>query len=266
MPAIVLQARVDSSRLPGKALLPLGGKPVIVRVMEALNRTPADMRVLACSEDSKSAFEKLAREAGFTLMAGPKEDVLARFCLCLQNFGIKHLIRATGDNPFVFADAAYTITTEALDLGADYAGYNGLPLGAGVESVNAKALLLAGTEAASQYDREHVCPYLYTHPEKFLLHRPLAPQNWQAPEIRLTIDTQQDYEQAQLLYAALDCLEKDGKLSEGERYKGEVIMRAYRGIGSGESGVGSRDQEGNLRPAGSVEDRCSQSERVGNKQ
>ena len=228
MLAIVLQARLDSSRLPGKALLPLGGKPVIFRVMEALNRIPAELRVLACTEDSKSAFEELALEAGFSLFAGPKEDVLDRFCLCLRNFDIRHLIRATGDNPFVFTDAAYAIITEGLTLGADYAGYGGLPPGAGVESVNAKALLLAGTEAVSQYDREHVCPYLYTHPEKFLLHRPLAPQPWQYPEIRLTVDTQQDYEQAQILYAALDRLEKTGKLSEGERYKGEVIIKTIR--------------------------------------
>jgi spore coat polysaccharide biosynthesis protein SpsF len=200
---------------------------MILRVMEALNRIPAELRVLACSEDSSSAFEELAGEAGFTLLAGPKDDVLGRFCLCLRNFGIRHLIRATGDNPFVFSDAAYAIITEGLALGADYAGYSGLPLGAGVESVNAKALLRAGTEAVSQYDREHVCPYLYTHPEKFLLHRPLALQHWQAPEIRLTVDTQQDYEQAQTLYAALDRLENTGKLSEGERYKGEVIINAY---------------------------------------
>jgi spore coat polysaccharide biosynthesis protein SpsF len=228
--------------------------------MEALNRTPAELRVLACSEDSKSAFAELAEEAGFTLFAGPKEDVLGRFCLCLRNFGIRHIIRATGDNPFVFTDAACTITTEALALGADYAGYGGLPLGAGVESVNAKALLRAEAETASQYDREHVCPYLYNHPEKFLLHRPLAPQHWQGPEIRLTVDTRQDYEQAQILYAALDRLENTGKLSTGERYKGEVIIRVYKGIGTGEQGTGTRDQ------GARTEDCCSQSDHVGNKQ
>jgi len=251
--AIVLQARVDSSRLPGKALLPLGGKPMLLRVMEALNRTPAELRVLACPEDSESVFAEIAGEAGFTLFAGPKEDVLDRFCLILRRFGIRHVIRATGDNPFVFTNAAYTITTEALTLDADYAGYSGLPPGAGVEYISAKALLRAGTEADSQYDREHVCPYLYTHPEKFLLHRPLAPQHWQGPEIRLTVDTQQDYEQAQVLYAALDSMEKAGKLAEGERYKGEVIIRAYRELGNREQGTGT-------------EDCYSQTNRVGNKQ
>ena len=234
MLAIVLQARMDSSRLPGKSMLPLGGKPLILRVMEALDRIPAELRVLACPEDSVSYFEKIVQEAGFTLFAGPKEDVLERFCLALKKFGIRHLIRATGDNPFVFADAAYALITEALTLEADYAGYTGLPYGAGIEYVNAKALLRAGTEATSEYEREHVCPYLYNHPEKFLLHRPLTSQHWQNPEIRLTVDTQQDYDRAQALYAVLDRLEKSGKLSEGERYKGKAILSAHQELGSRE--------------------------------
>ena len=224
MLAIILQARIDSSRLPGKALLPLGGKPLTFRVMEALNRVPAELRVLACPEDAASAFAPLAAEAGFTLFTGPKDDVLGRYCLALRNFGIRYAIRATGDNPFVFTDAAAAINAEALALGADYAGYSGLPLGAGVESVSADALFRAEAKTASPYEREHVCPYLYAHPELFLLHRPLAPLRWQCPDIRLTVDTAEDYERAGVLFAALD------RLGE-ERYHGSAIIAAYRGLG-----------------------------------
>jgi len=221
---IVLQARLDSLRLPEKALLPLGGKPLILRVMEALNRVPSELRVLACDEDSVAAFKPLAAEADFALLAGPKDDVLERYCLALRSYGISHLIRATGDNPFVFADATATITAEALALGADYAGYSGLPYGAGVESVSAQALFRAEAEATATYDREHVCPYLYGNPKRFLLHRPLAPQRWQGADIRLSVDTEEDYERAQALYAALD------RLGE-ERYRGEAIIRVYREMG-----------------------------------
>jgi len=224
MLAIVLQARMDSSRLPGKSLMPLGGKPLIFRVMEALNRVPAELRVLACPEDSVDAFTPLAAEAGFSLFAGPKDDVLGRYCLALRHFGIRYAIRATGDNPFVFADAAAAINAEALALGADYAGYSGLPPGAGVESVSANALFRAETAAASPYEREHVCPYLYTHPELFRLHRPLAPLHWQGPDLRLTVDTAEDYERAQSLFAALDTLGE-------ERYRGPAIIAAYRKLG-----------------------------------
>jgi spore coat polysaccharide biosynthesis protein SpsF len=223
--AVILQARMDSSRLPGKSLLPLGGKPLILRVMEALNRVPAELRVLACPEDSAADFAPLASELGFTLFTGPKDDVLRRYCLALRQFGIQRLIRATGDNPFVFADAATAINAEAQTLGADYAGYGGLPIGAGVESVSATALFRAETQAATPSEKEHVCPYLYAHPELFLLHRPLAPPQWQGGSVsqplRLTVDTAEDYERAQLLYAELD------QLGE-ERYCGTAIINAYR--------------------------------------
>jgi spore coat polysaccharide biosynthesis protein SpsF len=227
--ALVLQARMDSSRLPGKSLLPLGGKPLIFRVMEALNKVPAELRVLACPEDSATACSPLADEAGFTLFTGPKDDVLRRYCLALREFGIQRLIRATGDNPFVFADAAAAINTEAIALGADYAGYSGLPIGVGVESVSAEALFRAEAEARSPFDKEHVCPYLYTHPELFLIHRPLAPPHWQG-DFRLTVDTAEDYERAQLLYAELDKRQNEGALSGEERYRGAAIISAYRAL------------------------------------
>ena len=206
MPIIILQARLDSSRLPGKSLLPLGGEPLILRVMEALSRFQA-IRVLACPQDCVIAFSPLAKRAGFAIFAGSKEDVLARYAQALRHFQAKEpsawIIRATGDNPFVLTDAAQTLYQEAVALDADYAGYAGLPCGAGVEVVKAASLLRADDEAAAPLEREHVCPYLYGHPELFLLHRPLAPPQWQGAHLRLTVDTREDYERAQALYAAL---------------------------------------------------------------
>jgi spore coat polysaccharide biosynthesis protein SpsF len=219
---IVLQARLDSSRLPEKALLLLDGKPLIFRVMEALNRVPADLRILACAEDSLSPFAPLAAEAGFEIFAGPKDDVLERYCKVIRRFKLTRVIRATGDNPFVFTDAACAINAEAMALNADYSGYSGIPAGAGVESVCASALLRAGSEAASSYDREHVCPYLYTHPDLFSLHRPFAPLRWQGKDIRLTVDTREDFDRALVLYGAL----KDEPL----RYQGPVIIKRYAEI------------------------------------
>ena len=220
MTAIVLQARLDSTRLPGKAMLPIEGRPVIFRVMEALNQIPADIRILACPDDSLSSFAPIAEEVGFIIFAGPKDDVLERYCRVIRQFSIDRVIRATGDNPFVFTDAAMAINAEGAALDADYAGYSGIPVGAGVESVLASALLRAGDEADLSYDREHVCPYLYTHSELFTLHRPLAPLRWKAPEIRLTIDTNEDYEKAKVLFSALNRLGM-------ERYRGSEIIKQY---------------------------------------
>jgi spore coat polysaccharide biosynthesis protein SpsF len=130
------------------------------------------------------------------------------------------VIRATGDNPFVFADAASAIHEEALSLDAGYAGYSGLPLGAGVEAVSAGALFTAEREARKEDEREHVCPFLYKHPERFFLHRPLAPKKWRGRAMRITVDTPEDYERAKELYKAL------GEAG-AEQYKGETIIAAY---------------------------------------
>jgi spore coat polysaccharide biosynthesis protein SpsF len=225
--AIILQARLDSSRLPEKALLLLDGKPLVLRVMEALNEIPSGLRILACPEDSLSSFSPLAREAGFQIFAGPKEDVLERYCQAVNHFSVKRVIRATGDNPFVFTDAAVSINAEAAAINADYAGYGGLPYGAGVESVSATALLRAGKEASSPFEREHVCPYLYNHGELFRLHRPLAPVRWQdfslkSGSMRLTVDTREDFDRAAELYAALK--------NEPLRSRGITIIRRYTEI------------------------------------
>ncbi|MDR0641173.1 MAG: NTP transferase domain-containing protein [Treponema sp.] len=250
--AVLLQARLDSSRLPGKALLPLGGRPLIYRVMEALARIPADLYILASPEDCAGDFSPLAEEAGFQFCPGPKEDVLARYCLAIRRFSIGRVIRATGDNPFVFPAAAAAINGEALALGADYAAYSGLPYGAGVESVAAEALLRAERETSLSPEkplsgklpsgklnsgklppeREHVCPYLYNHPGLFLLHRPLARRAWQGPSLRITVDTGEDYERCRALWDALE--ERSGEAQPGEesagekRSRDEAIIAAWR--------------------------------------
>jgi spore coat polysaccharide biosynthesis protein SpsF len=226
MTALILQARLDSSRLPGKSLLPLGlesppARPLVFRVMEALAGIACDVKILACPKDCKKAFLPLAEEAGFDLFIGPKDDVLARYCGAIEYYKIDRVLRATGDNPFVFTDAANTLEGEALALNADYAVYAGIPHGTGVNCVSAEALLRAGREAETAFDREHVCPYLYSRPELFRLHLPLAPLCWQGPELNCTVDTEEDYRRANALYAALP---------PAVRNKGEYVIAACRKI------------------------------------
>jgi spore coat polysaccharide biosynthesis protein SpsF len=196
--------------------------------MEVLKQIPADLHILACPDDSLNAFAPLAEAAGFELISGPRSDVLRRFCIAIRHYGLDWVIRATGDNPFVFTDAAAALRREAQSLGSDYAGYGGLPYGAGVEVIKARALLQAEEEAAGEAEREHVCPFLYNHPERFLLHRPLAPQPWQGPEIRLTVDTPEDYERAKALYNALS------RIPPENRGNGETVISVFRNTFNGE--------------------------------
>lgn len=211
---VIVQARLDSSRLPKKALLPLGGEPLLMRVLEALRCIPADAYILACPEDSYDTFKPLADRSGFAVIAGPKEDVLGRFIRALRAFHLDYCIRATADNPFVFVDAAWLSAQETVALEADYGTIASMPYGSGVEIIRAEALIRADQETRSAFDREHVCPYLYNNPDRFYLHRPLAPQIWREPQVRLTVDTREDYERALGLYGALAAENDDLEDSE----------------------------------------------------
>jgi spore coat polysaccharide biosynthesis protein SpsF len=197
MTAVVLQARMGSKRLPGKALLPLGDSTLIDQVMRRLALVKADLRVLATDEASAADLGPAAWRNGFEFLVGPAEDVLARYCLTVRRYGIDLVIRATGDNPLVSPELADLLVDrrEDVEIGrrSDYSGFVGMPLGMGVELVDARALFRAEIEASSARDREHVCPYLYEHPGLFRIDRPEAPAEYLMPDARLTVDTAADY-------------------------------------------------------------------------
>jgi len=202
MTGVFLQARLDSSRLPGKALLPIKGKALILHAMESLKKIPAAVHVLLTEEGSAAAFRPLAQEAGFELFTGSKDDVLGRFCAALGVYPVDTVVRATGDNPLVSWEMACRLLEEHARLGADYSGYFGLPLGCGVEAVRAECLLVARKESSSPYDHEHVTPYLYNNPRVFSLHRPLAPMSFRSG-FSVSVDTQTDFDRVAGLFADL---------------------------------------------------------------
>jgi spore coat polysaccharide biosynthesis protein SpsF len=209
MTGIVLQVRLDSSRLPGKALLPLGRAgarkkdPLTARVMEALNLVPAEIRILATDEASAPKLGPLAEACRFELFVGPKEDVLARFCQAARKYSLDRVVRATGDNPLVSYELASLLLEYHAASGADCSGYVGMPVGMGVEIVEAEALFAAERESLEPYDREHVTPFVRSRPERFKVECPPAPEEYQLPMGRVTIDTASDYERVQAIFAEL---------------------------------------------------------------
>lgn len=206
---LVVQVRLGSTRLPGKALLPLGGATMTDQVLARLALVPSAVHVLATDEASAEALGPVAARRGFELLVGPAEDVLARYCLAIRRFGMARVIRATGDNPLVNHELARGLLewagAQALEGRdpPDYAAFAGLPLGMGVELVSSSALLRAEAEASAADEREHVCPYLYRHPTLFAIARPEAPAAWAFPEGRVTVDTPGDYERVLGIYGAL---------------------------------------------------------------
>ncbi len=202
--AVIVQARLNSSRLYRKALMDLNGKSILHHVLTAMRELPVEHFILACDTNSKAEFQAIANLLGFICIDGPEDDVLQRFCLAIEAVNneankspIKTIVRATADNPFLFVPAAISSLERYYELDEpDYFTMTGLPHGSGVEVIKASALLKANKESANKYEREHVGPALYSHAAIYNCVREAAPSEWYYPDFRTTVDTPVDYENA----------------------------------------------------------------------
>lgn len=201
--AVILQCRLGSTRLPGKALLSLGGTPMVRYVMSGLKKIKAAYYVLACDTGSFDMLKPLADAEGFTCIAGDEQNVLSRFALVLDKLNeisdepISAVVRVTADNPFIFVEAANASVVRYFETGEpDYFTFTGLPHGSGVEVMKAESLKLADERSEDAYDQEHVGPAFYHHKDVFRCVRETALPPWYNPEMRTTVDEEADYKRA----------------------------------------------------------------------
>jgi spore coat polysaccharide biosynthesis protein SpsF len=190
---IVLQARMGSHRLPGKVLADVAGKPLLEWCLCRLAATGVGPVVLATTTlASDDPLEALASRLGVRTVRGPEEDVLQRFALAADYLDARFFIRATADNPAVDIEAPGRVIAAIAAGGADHVVETGLPVGAAVEAVRTAALYQALAQSRDPYDREHVTPYLYRTPDRFLALTAPAPALLHRPDLRLTVDTPED--------------------------------------------------------------------------
>jgi spore coat polysaccharide biosynthesis protein SpsF len=199
----VIQARMGSSRLPGKILEPIEGRPLLGWTIAAVRAVSGvDDVVLATSDRPEDdAVAEAMRELGVRVHRGSAHDVLRRVADAVRPLEPDVVLRQTGDNPFVDPDvmSAQLIRLEAGPF--DYVGIAGLPLGIGGEAVRAEALWIADREATEPADREHVLPFVYARPERFAIGSLIAPPAWRHP--RYTVDTPADLAFARAVAARL---------------------------------------------------------------
>jgi len=220
--AIVLQARMGSRRLPGKALALVAGRSVLEHCIERLRARSAMPVVVATTtlrEDDRVAHE--GRRLGVEVVRGPDEDVLGRFVMVASRFALTDLVRATADNPAVDMDAPRRVLDVRRATGADHVTEQGLPYGTAVEAISAAALRRSAELTSDPADREHVTLFLQRDP-RFIALRPPAPDAVRRPDVRLTIDTPHDLEFVRKVFAVA------GKESEGPIPLATLIAIAAR--------------------------------------
>lgn len=200
--AVCLQVRLDSSRLPGKALINVKDLTIVEHAMKALKKVKADKFLLLTTEDSQKELAPFAEKWGFSLFTGSKEDVLQRFVEAARFHEVKTIIRATGDNPLVSAQMANEVLEEHLSLESDYTNWTGAPLGTGIEVVETRVLEEAMVLSSESYDHEHVTPWIYNNPQKYNLNIHSVPQEY-FYDIKVSVDTRDDLEEMEQLYTHL---------------------------------------------------------------
>lgn len=193
--AAVVQVRMGSTRLPGKALMKVEGQPLLGILLDRLDRSEAlDGIVVATTERPEDdAIVDLCRERGHMPFRGDRDDVLKRYIGACDRYSIDSAVRVTGDNPLTDIGAMDQLVSLHIDGAADYSHCHGFALGTATEVVRADALRSIYRPDLPSDFLEHVTLYFHDRPQGFKV---LSLENSvrDAPSFRLTVDTEKDLE------------------------------------------------------------------------
>lgn len=201
---IILQARLGSTRLPGKVLAPIAGRTILDHCITRLGTSGLPVIVATTEQAEDDAVVRAAGKLGVPVFRGAEHDVLSRFIGAARAYGLTEIVRATADNPLVDAAGVTRAMAFRQRVGADHVIECGMPIGTAVEALSLDALERADAWAADPYDREHVTSFI-RRDTRFTALRAVAPGDVRRPGLRLTVDTPEDLEFIRSIYASLDC-------------------------------------------------------------
>ena len=191
----ILQARMSSTRFPGKALYPLAGVPLTEHIINRIKAvTDFDHIVLAVPDSpTEIPLIKMAQRLNISVARGPEEDVLERFLIAADQVKAQHIVRICGDNPLIDRQLIRSLIHTHLRENTDYTiTSDSIPLGTGTEVVKVKALKsIAGTTTEPKY-REHVTTWFHDNPTLVSQSHVPAPAYLMNKSHRLTVDTRND--------------------------------------------------------------------------
>tara|TARA_Y100000590_G_scaffold138186_1_gene158193 strand:+ start:26462 stop:27169 length:708 start_codon:yes stop_codon:yes gene_type:complete len=203
---------MGSSRLPGKTLLDLHGMPMILRIIERLNLCKnKDILVVATTTNPKDdELVNILKSEGVNYFRGSEEDVLSRVYLAAKRFSIENIIELHGDNPFLDPDLIDKCIHLYERKKVDYLSNTlkkTFPMGLRVQVFSTNKLGEVYKDVSDEAVREHVSLYFYENPDKYKLINLEAKGSENRPDLRLTVDTREDFEFISNIYKKI--LEED---------------------------------------------------------
>jgi len=203
---IVVQARMGSSRLPGKALSPIEGKPLLRRLCDrvVLSRRANTLVVATSDQPADQLIEDACRSWGIPVFRGPEQDLTMRLLGAAQAYGLTVLVRVTGDNPLTDPEGIDELISAFWDHKPDLAHNshrNGYPYGTGAELVRVSVLERCDRELTSVHKRENVMSFVRQHVDRFSCLKVNAPVHLLRPQYFLTVDYPEDVLLLSQIYA-----------------------------------------------------------------
>ncbi|GAG69059.1 unnamed protein product [marine sediment metagenome] len=207
----IIQARTSSTRLPGKVLKELPYNSGITCLEQVIRRLKKSKRlngiiIVTTKETEDNPIINISKKENVQYFKGSKENVLSRYYLAAKENNIDSVVRVTSDCPCIDARIVDIAISEHLKSNADYTSNSLIrtyPHGLDVEVFNFGALEKVYKNAKEDYEKEHVTPYINRNPQIFNINTINAPKELYAPDIRITLDIEEDYA---LLCAVYDYL------------------------------------------------------------
>ncbi len=213
----IVQARMTSTRFPGKVLAPLAGGPMVLRQLERVARARSlDAVVGATSSDpSDDPLAAVLEAAGYPVVRGSLEDVLDRFIDAIDTFEPDVVVRLTADCPLISPAVIDLVVGRFQETGADYASNTMTPTfpdGLDVEVIRTAVLRQVAQIATDPPEREHVTLGVYRRPDRFRIENVAGEQD--LSDLRWTVDTHDDYAFVQGVYDELYARQPDFDLAD----------------------------------------------------
>lgn len=191
----IIQARMGSTRLPGKVMMDLHGKTVLARVIERVKaaKTVTSICVATSKNTIDNAVLKEAKKNNVACFRGSEEDVLDRYNKAAAKLRSDIVVRVTADNPLTEPSFIDLCVDKVANKGYDFAAMKNVPYGSGAEVMRRGVLIKISKIAKKASDREHVTSYLYKNTAGFKMALIEPKATLKRPSVRMTLDTAEDY-------------------------------------------------------------------------
>jgi len=200
----IIQARMGSTRLPGKVLMDVAGKPMLWHIIERVKKSKkVDLIVVATTnKDEDKKLIKLAQDCSVNAFAGSEENVLERYIKAANKFDADIIVRITGDCPFIMPDTIDEMIEVCLSNNADYINFHPsyITIEEGIEVVRFSALKKVIELASNTRHREHVTSFIRENPQLFNISVIIPSKIFQRDDIRVTVDNIEDLDFVKKIY------------------------------------------------------------------